>query len=181
MEPKRNLKNLTIKQENFCQAYIETGNASEAYRKAYSYKKMKDSVINIKACELLKNGKVSVRVRELQSELKKSSDIKKTALLEELSCIAFSDIRDYVTFDGTTLKFKSFDDLTGKQARAIESIKKSKTGIELKLHGKSWSIERVCKMLGFDAPKDLNLNFERLPEEQLDQIINELTKKVGNG
>lgn len=181
MEPKRSLKNLTIKQENFCQAYIETGNASEAYRRAYSCGKMKDSVINTKACELLKNGKVAVRVRELQGELKKSSDIKKAAILEELSCLVFSDIRDYVTFDGTTLKFKSFDSLTDKQARAIESIKKSKTGIEIKLHGKSWSIERVCKMLGYDAAKDLNLNFERLPEEQLDQIINELTKKVGNG
>jgi phage terminase small subunit len=181
MESNKSPKNLTIKQENFCQAYIETGNASEAYRRAYSCEKMKDSVINIKACELLKNGKVTVRVRELQGELRKSSDIKKTAILEELSCLVFSDIRDYVTFDGTTLKFKSFDDLTDKQARAIESIKKSKTGIEIKLHGKSWSIERVCKMLGYDAPKDLNLNFERLPEEQLDQIINELTKKVGNG
>lgn len=181
MAPSINKNKLTLKQENFCQAYIETGNASEAYRRAYSCGKMKDSVVNIKACELHKNGKVTVRVRELQSELKKSSEIKKADILEELSCIAFSDIRDYVTFDGTTLKFKSFDDLTDKQARAIESIKKSKTGIEIKLHGKNWSIERVCKMLGYDSPKDLNVNFERLPEEQLEQIIDELIKKAGNG
>ena len=178
MNTNKSLNNLTIKQEKFCQAYIETGNASEAYRKAYSCKKMKDSVVNIKACELLKNGKVTVRVRELQGELKKSSDIKKTAILEELSCIAFSDIRDYVTFDGTTLKFKNFDELTDKQARAIESIKKSKTGIEIKLHGKSWSIERICKMLGYDAAKDLNLSIERLPDDQLEMLINEMSKKV---
>lgn len=178
MKPKRSLKNLTIKQENFCHAYIESGNASEAYRRAYSCKKMKDSVVNIKACELLKNGKVAVRVRELQSELKKSSDIKKTAILEELACIAFSDIRDYVKFDGKKISFKDFDELTDKQARAIEGIKQGRNGIELKLHGKGWSIERVCRMLGFDAAKDLNLNFERLPEDQIDQIINELTKEL---
>jgi phage terminase small subunit len=155
MESKKSLNNLTIKQEKFCQAYIETGNASEAYRQAYSCGNMKDSVINIKACELLKNGKISVRVRELQSELKKSSDIKKSDILEELSCIAFSDIRHYVTFNGTTLKFKNFDELTDKQARAIESIKESKTGIEIKLHGKSWSIERICKCWDTMPPKTL--------------------------
>jgi len=42
--------------------------------------------------------------------------------------------------------------LTERQIKAIESIKKGKGGIELKLHGKSWTIDRICKMLGFDAP-----------------------------
>jgi len=36
---------LTIKQEAFCQAYIETGNASEAYRTAYAADK-----ISLKQC-----------------------------------------------------------------------------------------------------------------------------------
>lgn len=57
--------NLSLKQEFFCTAYIETGNASEAYRQAYSTKNMKNSVINVKACELLKNGKITVRIQEL--------------------------------------------------------------------------------------------------------------------
>lgn len=169
---------LTVKQERFCNVYLETGNASEAYRRAYSCGKMKEATINRNAAAILNNNKIATRLRLIQNDLKKSSDIKKTAILEELSCIAFSDIRDYVKFDGTTLKFKSFEELTDKQARAIESIKKSKTGIEIKLHGKSWSIERICKMLGYDAAKDLNLNIERLPEDQLDLIIHELMKKV---
>jgi len=178
MEQSKNPINLTVKQENFCQAYIETGNASEAYRRAYSCRKMKDSVINIKACELLKNGKVTVRVRQLQAELKKSSDIKKADILEELSCIVFADIRDYVSFKDGKLQFKDFDQLTDKQARAIESIRKSKNGIEIKLHGKSWSIERICKMLGYDAAKDLNLSIERLPDDQLLTVIEQLSKKI---
>lgn len=36
---------LTIKQEAFCQAYIETGNASEAYRTAYAADKMKPEAV----------------------------------------------------------------------------------------------------------------------------------------
>lgn len=178
MEPNKNPQTLTVKQENFCQAYIETGNASEAYRRAYSCRKMKDSVINIKACELLKHGKVSVRVRELQSELKKTSDIRKADILEELSCIVFADIRDYVSFKDGKLQFKGLDQLTDKQARAIENIKDGKNGIEIVLHKKSWSIERICKMLGYDAAKDLNLSIERLPDDQLDKLINDLSRKL---
>lgn len=57
---------MTPKQEAFCQAYVETGNASEAYRRAYSAEKMKPAVVNVKASELLATGKISVRVAELQ-------------------------------------------------------------------------------------------------------------------
>ena len=53
---------LTVKQEKFCQAYVETGNASEAYRMAYATDKMKATSINSKAYELLNNGEVTVRV-----------------------------------------------------------------------------------------------------------------------
>lgn len=42
---------LSIKQENFCNYYIECGNASESYRRAYSCKNMKDNTVNRKAIE----------------------------------------------------------------------------------------------------------------------------------
>jgi len=171
-------KHLTPKQELFCNVYLETGNASEAYRRAYNCSMMKPETINVKAIELLQNGKIAVRLAEMQKELKKASDITKERVLTELSAIAFADIRDYVKFDGTTLTFKSFDELTGSQAKVIESIKKKKDGsIELRFHGKSWSLERICKILGFDSPKDLRLMLERLDESQLDQIINQIIDK----
>lgn len=56
---------LTVKQEKFCQAYVETGNASEAYRVAYAADKMKATTVNTKAKELLKNGPITVRIKEL--------------------------------------------------------------------------------------------------------------------
>jgi len=59
---------MTPKQEAFCMAYIENGgNASEAYRKCYRAENMKSDVINVKACELLKSGKVAVRIKELKA------------------------------------------------------------------------------------------------------------------
>ena len=59
---------LTLKQESFCQAYVETGNASEAYREAYPRsKKWKPEAVNVAASKMLGNDKVSVRVEELKS------------------------------------------------------------------------------------------------------------------
>lgn len=58
---------LTPKQEAFALAYVETGNASEAYRRAYDAGKMKPDSINRKAKELLDNGKITARVAELQA------------------------------------------------------------------------------------------------------------------
>jgi phage terminase small subunit len=42
---------LTQRQEKFCLAYIETGNASESYRRAYNAENMKPVTINRKAKE----------------------------------------------------------------------------------------------------------------------------------
>jgi len=45
---------------------LATSNASEAYRRAYNAEKMSLAVVNVKACELLKNGKVAVTVQALR-------------------------------------------------------------------------------------------------------------------
>lgn len=61
--------NLTPKQEAFVQAYLTTGNASEAYRQAYDAEGMKPETINRKAKELMDNGKIAARLSTLQEQL----------------------------------------------------------------------------------------------------------------
>lgn len=63
---------------------METGNASEAYRRSYSAEKMKPEVIAVKACELLKNGNVAVRVAELQKAAVQRNEITVDDLIREL-------------------------------------------------------------------------------------------------
>lgn len=75
-------KGLTPKQETFCQEYIKCGNASEAYRIAYDCKNMKPETINVKACELLKNGNIMVRVQELD-KLKENAAIADAKEIQE--------------------------------------------------------------------------------------------------
>jgi hypothetical protein len=60
---------LTPKQETFVLAYLETGNASEAYRRAYDSGKMLPGTINRKAFELLENGKITARIADLKAIL----------------------------------------------------------------------------------------------------------------
>ena len=62
----QNMK-LTPKQEGFCMSYIETGNASEAYRLHYNAEKMKPDSVNRLAHELLHNIKITSRIKELRS------------------------------------------------------------------------------------------------------------------
>ena len=75
---------LTPKQEKFCQVYLETGNASEAYRQSYNAENMADTTINTKAHELLRNGKITVRLEQLQSKHLKRHNITVDDLLAEL-------------------------------------------------------------------------------------------------
>lgn len=75
---------MTQKQENFCAAYIETGNASEAYRKAYNADGMKPETVNRKAKELLDNGKITARLEELRKPVAESAQITLSQHLSKL-------------------------------------------------------------------------------------------------
>lgn len=76
---------LTPKQEAFCRAYLETGNASEAYRRSYDVAPdCKPNTIEKRACELLKNGKVAGRVAQLQEGHQKRHEITVDSLTEML-------------------------------------------------------------------------------------------------
>ena len=60
---------LTPKQEAFALAYVETGNAAEAYRRAYDVKAAtQHSTIYSAASRLLSDAKVCARVAELQDQ-----------------------------------------------------------------------------------------------------------------
>lgn len=177
---------LSIKQENFCNYYIECGNASEAYRRAYSCKNMKDATVNRKALELLNNGMITARVKGLQLELKEKSDITKERILQELSGIAFSSI---ASMHNTWIERKDFESLSEKDKAAIRSIStkvlKKNIGtseepeiidveyVKIELYDKIKAIERICKMLGFDSPQDINI-VSPMTKEKAKRIIEDL-------
>lgn len=81
---------MTPKQEAFARRYVETGNASEAYRLAYNAGKMKTNVIAVKAHELLKNGKVAVMVDELRQGNRARAQEKHEITVDKLTEMAIA-------------------------------------------------------------------------------------------
>ncbi len=66
---------LTVKQYNFCQQYMLTGNASEAYRLSYDAENMKTETIHRRATELMAHGLVAARIRDLQRQAQVNFEI----------------------------------------------------------------------------------------------------------
>lgn len=183
---------LTLKQEAFCQAFIRTGDKSAAYREAYNCSKLKDKSIHEMASALSKTVKVASRIKELQDKVAKIADEKFDITCEEmlrhLNILRNSRIDEYVEFKKGKLTFKDFDKLTSEQLMCIESIKQTPNGVEIKLHGKDWTIEKINKHIGFypaqkhvlqgDKENPLFQNPDgKTPEEQ-EKRIQELVAKA---
>ena len=66
---------LTANQEAFCVELARTGNASEAYRKAYDCSRMKAETIANKALILQQKGEIRARLSALRSDVRRASGI----------------------------------------------------------------------------------------------------------
>lgn len=86
---------LTIKQENFCLAYIDKNDASDAYRGAYDTSKMNDASINREAKRLMDNPKIATRIAELRKPAIEAAQITLTDHLNDLK-----RLRDLAERDG---------------------------------------------------------------------------------
>lgn len=75
---------LTAKQEAFCLAYIETNNASEAYRRSYDSSKMKPESVYESASRLLADVKITARLAELREPIMQRHNVTVDSLVLEL-------------------------------------------------------------------------------------------------
>ena len=73
---------LTLKQEKFCLVFVETGNASEAYRQAYETENMKPETINRNAKALMDDNKIATRIGALQEAHRERHDVTVDSLTE---------------------------------------------------------------------------------------------------
>ena len=78
-------RGLTIKQENFCQAFIELGVASHAYQQAYNAENMKPATVHRRAHDLVTtNDAVMARIAELREQSVKRHLVTVDSLTDEL-------------------------------------------------------------------------------------------------
>lgn len=77
-------RRFTDKMELFCLAYVETGNASEAYRRSYDTSKMAEKTAQREGYNLLQNPLVQARIEELRNKVMERHEITVDTLLAEL-------------------------------------------------------------------------------------------------
>jgi phage terminase small subunit len=109
---------MTPKQELFAQAYLETSNASEAYKRAYNTQ-ANANTINRKASQLLKHPEVSTHITVLQNEQRKKHKLTIDDLLQELEqsrLLALENIQCSAAVTATMSKAK----LLGLDKQVIE-------------------------------------------------------------
>lgn len=156
---------LTPKQEKFCLAYLETGNASEAYRQSYDAKNMKPESINRKAKDLIDDVKIAARMKELTAAATSSAVMTRQEAMERLSSFARTDLADLVEFgefeigqneDGDPIiqsswRIKPETLRDPKKMAAIAELNASKDGIKIKTHSPLQAIQQLAKMQGWEA------------------------------
>lgn len=90
---------LTQRQLDFCVVYVETGNATEAYRRVYSTANMKEATVGRRAKELMDDGRIAARIQEMRDAAAKAAQVSQERVLSELAAQAFYDPADLVLID----------------------------------------------------------------------------------
>ncbi len=179
---------LTPKQSAFVRAYLETANASEAYRRAYNPKKMSSNAIKVEACRLLSHPIVALTVNAAQEKIAAKHGVTVERIISELAKIGFSDIRKVVKWgsrratpdpdsqpsinaDGSveievtnSVELIPSEDVDDDTAGAIAEISEGQHGIKIKLHDKKGALVDLGKHLGMfkekdDTPPSVTINF----------------------
>ncbi len=145
---------LTLKQENFCQAYIRLGDKSAAYREAYDASKMKSDSVNRKAVELFENGKITARIAELQNEARDRNNVSVDDIVKALKAMMQFDIGTLYDEDNNLLPIHKIP----KEARLMiqhldtDHLFAGKDLIgatkKVKTYSKMDAIEKLMKHLG---------------------------------
>ena len=109
---------LTQKQEGFCLSYIETGNASEAYRLNYNAENMNPDNVRHKAKDILKKGHIRATLAELQKAHQERHNVTVDSITDELDTaikLAKEEVKPAAMIAGILGKAKLHGLITDKQ------------------------------------------------------------------
>lgn len=162
-KPTKKTTKLTDKQKRFCKEYIIDSNAKKAaIRTGYSVKTAESQ-----GSRLLSNVKVKEKIKQLQVKASEKYGISMQRLVDEYKALALTtsaDLMEYVdemvliepetdTKPAVYKKvrkayLKPHSELSEKQRAAIQTIKETNQGVEIKLHDKKGALDSLTKILG---------------------------------
>lgn len=189
---------LNPKQQRFVEEYLIDRNATQAaIRAGYAA-----GSAHVAGARLLTNDKIKFAVKAANTLKAKELTVSKEMVVAELAKLAFSDITDFLEVieledphsevdpistlpEKPSRKLKYVDVFTTEgmpkiKTAAIQSIKQTKDGIEIKLHDKGKALEMIGRHLGiFEIDNDQRKPPVMKPftDEQFDKMLNILNGK----
>ncbi len=148
---------LTFKQQRFVDEYLIDLNATQAaIRAGFSVKTAEQQ-----GHQLLKKTLVSEAIAKAMAERSKRTSVSQDRIVQQLAKIAFSDLKDYVEWNGDSITLKDSDEVDGSVIQSITETMLPKGGIkkEIKLNDKMKALELLGKHLGmFKDNVNINAN-----------------------
>lgn len=150
---------LTPKQEKFCQVYVDSDNASYAYRQAYNAENMKPETVWSHASRLLKDGKVWARVEEIRAERAEETKVDRARCEEELMAIATASVTDIFEYNEEKGRTVLKDPISFKQStkKALKKITNKRGEVSYEFHSKTDAIAKLAAMNGWDAARKVEV------------------------
>ena len=153
------MKKLTPKQRKFAEEYVNTGNASEAYRRAYDVgPDTKMEVINVEGSRLLSDPNISLRVKELQKKEAESFQITRKEVAEGY----FKMIKSWEYLMDLAAK----ENLTKDQKAKFYLLKEMVKGSDYR-----GAYDSIAKMFGLNAPD----------KQEIDQTVHNININIKRG
>lgn len=148
-----------MKQEAFCRHYVDTGNATEAYRMSYDTSNMKPETIWSNASRLLVSSKVAARINEIQQEYAMRSNVDRKRVERVLMDIVQVDPADMYIYDDNTgkVKLKTPTQMPGHVRRALKSIKNNRGVVSYEFNGKTEAARLLGAWNGWNAPTQIDI------------------------
>lgn len=116
---------LTARQERFVQNIVNGMTQRQAYKAAFRVVKMKDEVVDVRACELFKKSKIQVRYQELMAKLEDESIMTAKERMIWLSEVINGNIKDtvYYNVNGANTPIEKTADINTK-IKAMDTLNK---------------------------------------------------------
>ena len=149
MNTKRIINRLTEKQEKFVQELLKGKSQREAYKIAYpASKTWKDTSIDVKACEVLKNEKVKLRYDNLKRKIEEKTSMTREKLingLEKVFNIAVGEISNDIEI---------ISEEEDEEGNVIQKIKRKKVK-SADLKNVASIADRISKLMGYDKHEEV--------------------------
>ena len=137
------MNQLTVKEEKFVEAYIESGSNSVAYKAAYSTDNMKDATIHNNGYKILNRPHVKNEVKTRRAELAEVVKIDQAEIIQRM-------LKIYDDYNEGVHAAKSTDKNENKKAYRIANFVTASAALS--------SLQDVAKMLGLNAPTATEIN-----------------------